>query len=229
MGVPPAPKFREPTAIELLAFAYALGVAGTLWDWREHLLGPGTQPPHLVIDLGGLLVISTLAFSGKIDLRSRTFIALYVLLVLVVLVAIGPFVLMMAAPKSALMASLMRSMMSNGALLVYVPLVLLASWSGWRWLSQDRLNWWRLGRRLWHRGGRHRNGLGPVLASDAPYGAAVVDGGAAAAPSDTRRLPDRTGWCRLGSSHGLQKGRVPSSHRSWRDGKSRVEVEVTRP
>ncbi len=144
MGVPPAPKFREPTAIELLAFAYALGVAGTLWDWREHLLGPGTQPPHLVIDLGGLLVISTLAFSGKIDLRSRTFVALYVLLVLVVLVAIGPFVLMMAAPKSALMASLMRSMMSNGALLVYVPLVLLASWSGWRWLSQDRLNWWRL-------------------------------------------------------------------------------------
>jgi len=144
MGVPPAPKFREPTAIELLAFAYALGVAGTLWDWREHLLGPGTQPPHLVIDLGGLLVISTLAFSGKIDLRSRTFIGLYVLLVLVVLVAIGPFVLMMAAPKSALMASLMRSMMSNGALLVYVPLVLLASWSGWRWLSQDRLNWWRL-------------------------------------------------------------------------------------
>jgi len=144
VAAPPARKFREPKPIELLAFAYALGVAGTLWDWREHLLGPGTQPPHLVIDLGGLLVISTLAFSGKIDLRSRTFIALYVLLVLVVLVAIGPFVLMMAAPKSALMASLMRSMMSNGALLVYVPLVLLASWSGWRWLSQDRLNWWRL-------------------------------------------------------------------------------------
>ena len=144
MAVPPAPKFREPKPIELLAFAYALGVAGTLWDWREHLLGPGTQPPHLVIDLGGLLVISTLAFSGKIDLRSRTFIALYVLLVLVVLVAIGPFVLMVAAPRSALMASLMHAMMSSGALLVYVLLVLLASWSGWRWLSQDRLNWWRL-------------------------------------------------------------------------------------
>jgi len=143
MGVPPAPKFREPKPIELLAFAYALGVAGTLWDWREHLLGPGTQPPHLVIELGGLLVISTLAFSGRIDLRSRTFIALYVLLVLVVLVAVGPFVLMLAAPRSALMASLMDSMMSSGALLVYVPLVLLASWSGWRWLSQDPLNWWR--------------------------------------------------------------------------------------
>ncbi len=144
MAVPPAPKFREPKAIELLAFGYALGVAGTVWDWREHLLGPGTQPPHLVIDLGGLLVISTLAFSGRIDLRSRTFIALYVLLVLVVLVAIGPFVLMMAAPRSDLMASLMHSMMSSGALLVYLPLVLLAGWSAWRWLSHEPLNWWRL-------------------------------------------------------------------------------------
>jgi len=144
MAVPPAPKFREPKAIDLLAFGYALGVAGTVWDWREHLLGPGTQPPHLVIDLGGLLVISTLAFSGRIDLRSRTFIALYVLLVLVVLVAIGPFVLMMAAPRSDLMASLMHSMMSSGALLVYLPLVLLAGWSAWRWLSQEPLNWWRL-------------------------------------------------------------------------------------
>src|SRR6266487_5623230 len=144
MAVRPAPKFREPKPIELLAFAYALGVAGTLWDWREHLLGPGTQPPHFVIDLGGLLVISALAFSGRIDLRSRTFIALYVLLVLAVLVAFGPFVLMMAAPRSALMASLMHSMMSSGALLVYLPLVLLASWSAWRWLSQEPLNWWRL-------------------------------------------------------------------------------------
>jgi hypothetical protein len=137
-------RIREPKAIELLAFAYGLGVAGTLWDWREHLLGPGTQPPHLVIDLGGLLVISVLAFSGKIDLRSRSFIALYVLLVLVVLIAFGPFVLMMAAPRSVLMASLMRSMMSSGALLAYVPLVLLATWSAWRWLSLGPINWWRL-------------------------------------------------------------------------------------
>jgi hypothetical protein len=144
MAVRPAGNVRVPTAIELLALAYALGVAGTLWDWREHLLGPGTQPPHLVIDLGGLLVISALAFSGRIDLRSRTFIALYVLLVLVVLVAFGPFILMMAAPRSALMASLMHSMMSSGALLAYLPLVLLASWSAWRWLSQDTLIWWRL-------------------------------------------------------------------------------------
>lgn len=143
MAVRSGPKIREPKPIELLAFAYALGVVGTLWDWREHLLGPGTQPPHLVIDLGGLLVISVLAFSGKIDLRSRTFIGLYVLLILVLLVAFGPFVLMMAAPRSALMASLMHSMMSSGALLVYLPLVLLASWSAWRWLSQSPVNWWR--------------------------------------------------------------------------------------
>ncbi len=66
------------------------------------------------------------------------------LLVLVVLVAFGPFLLMMAAPRSDLMASLMHSMMSSGALLVYLPLVLLAGWSAWRWLSQEPLHWWRL-------------------------------------------------------------------------------------
>src|SRR5437899_12812350 len=111
MAVHPARNFREPKAIELLAFAYALGVVGTLWDWREHLLGPGTQPPHLVIDLGGLLVISALAFSGRIDLRSRTFIALYVLLVLVVVVAFCSIVLMMYAPRSAFMSSGLTSML----------------------------------------------------------------------------------------------------------------------
>jgi hypothetical protein len=128
----------------LLALAYALGVAGTLWDWREHLLGPGTQPPHLVIDLGGLLVLLVLAFSGKVDFHSRSFAALYVLLVVVALIAFGPFVLMMAAPRSALMAGLMQSMMSRGALLAYLPLVLLAAWGAWRWLSQAPINWWRL-------------------------------------------------------------------------------------
>lgn len=128
----------------MLALAYALGVAGTLWDWREHLLGPGTQPPHLVIDLGGLFVLLVLALSGKVDFRSRSFAALYVLLVVVALVAFGPFVLMMAAPRSALMAGLMQSMMSRGALLAYLPLVLLAGWAAWRWLSLDTTNWWRL-------------------------------------------------------------------------------------
>ncbi|HTE84733.1 MAG TPA: hypothetical protein VK821_08360 [Dehalococcoidia bacterium] len=135
---------RSPKAVELLVLAYALGLAGTLWDWREHLLGPGTQPPHLVIDLGGLLVLAVLAFSGKMDYRSRSFIALYVLLVVVVLISLGPFVLMMAAPRSGLMASLMRSMTSSRAVLIYIPLVLLASWSAWHWLSQTRVNTWRL-------------------------------------------------------------------------------------
>src|SRR5713101_3612879 len=52
MAVPSAPKVREPKEIELLAFAYALG--------------PGTQPPHLVIDLGGL------HFGAGIQWRNRS-------------------------------------------------------------------------------------------------------------------------------------------------------------
>ena len=144
MAVQSRRSLRNPKPVELLALAYGLGVAGTLWDWREHLLGPGTQPPHLLIDLGGLLVLAVLAFSGRMDFRSRSFTALYILLVLVVLISLGPFVLMMAAPRSSLMASLMSSMMSSRALLAYAPLVLLASWSAWHWLSQTRVNWWRL-------------------------------------------------------------------------------------
>ena len=132
---------RHRVALGLLAFGYAVGVIGTLWDWREHLLGPGTQPPHLVIDLGGLLVIGVLAFSGKIDYRSRSFTVLYALLVVVALVALGPFALMMAAPRSPLMASLMQSMASRAALLAYLPLVLLATWSAWQWLSAGRVTW----------------------------------------------------------------------------------------
>jgi hypothetical protein len=134
---------RGSPAVALLALAYTLGVAGTLWDWHDHLIGPGTQPPHLVIDLGGLIVLGVLAFSGKTDLRSRSFAALYVLLGLVALVALGPFVVMMAAPRSALMAGLMRSMMSSGALLAYVPLVLLAAWAAWRWLTLAPFTTWR--------------------------------------------------------------------------------------
>src|SRR6266849_4622778 len=101
------PRVRQPPDIEWLALAYGLGVVGTAWDWYEHLIGPGTQPPHVLIGL-------------------------------------GPFVLMMAAPRSQLMASLMRGMMSSGALLVYVPVVLLAIWSAWRWLSLAAIRWWRL-------------------------------------------------------------------------------------
>ncbi len=141
-------KVRDLNGVVLLAVAYALGVVGTIWDWYEHLIGPGTQPPNVIIDLGGLLVLGLLAFSGKTDFRSRSFMALYVLLVVVALIGLGPFVLMMAAPRSDLMASLMRSMMSSGALLAYVPLVLLASWSAWRWLSLSDLHWWRVGAAL---------------------------------------------------------------------------------
>lgn len=134
----------RPALVALLALAYALGVAGTLWDWHDHLLGPGTQPPHLVIDLGGLVVLGLLAFSGKTDFRSRSFAGLYVLLALVALIALGPFLLMMTAPRSAVMAGLMRSMMSSAALLTYVPLVVLAGWAAWRWLSLAPLSAWRL-------------------------------------------------------------------------------------
>jgi hypothetical protein len=137
-------KVRDSRAVQLLVAAYALGVVGTIWDWYEHLIGPGTQPPHVVIDLGGLLVLGVLAFSGKTDFRSRSFLALYVLLVAVALIGLGPFVLMMAAPRSVLMQNLMHSMMSGGALLAYLPLVLLAGWSAWRWLLLDGRSWWRL-------------------------------------------------------------------------------------
>src|SRR5712691_5520153 len=129
-------RVRKPKPLELLAFGYALGVAGTVWDWWEHLLGPGTQPPHLVIDGGGFIVIAALAFSGKTDFRARSFIALGVLLIFVALIAVGPFALMMLAPHSSLMANLMQTMMSSAALLAYLPLVVLAGWAGWHWLSQ---------------------------------------------------------------------------------------------
>ena len=144
MATTSKPSRRDLSPIQLLAIGYAVGVVGTLWDWREHVLGPGTQPPHILIDLGGLFVLGVLALSGKIDYRSRSFTVLYGLLVLVALIAFGPFVLMMAAPRSPLMATLMQSMMSRGALLVYVPLLLLAGWSVWRWLSLSNLNWWRI-------------------------------------------------------------------------------------
>lgn len=144
MSGPDPSASQRPMTIVLLALAYALGATGTLWDWHDHQVGPGTVPPHLVIDLGGLAVLGVLAFSGKINLRSRSFIMLYVLLALVALIAFGPFLLMMSAPRSALMAGLMRSMMSSGALLAYIPLVVLASWAAWRWLSRARLSAWRL-------------------------------------------------------------------------------------
>ena len=112
------------------------------------MVGPGTMPPHVVIDLAGLVVLGVLAFSGRSARRPSSFAALYGLLALVVLAQLGPFVLMMAAPRSALMADVMRSMMSSGTLLALVPLVLLAGWSAWRWLSLAPLSTWRLGTAL---------------------------------------------------------------------------------
>lgn len=144
MAAAEAGSASKAASVGVLATAYALGVAGTLWDWHDHLIGPGTQPPHLLIDLSGLVVLGILAFSGKMELRSRSFVALYILLLLVALIGVGPFVLMMAAPRSALMTALMRSMMSSGALLTYAPTVLLASWAGWRWLLLAPFRIWRL-------------------------------------------------------------------------------------
>ena len=133
------------SAVAVLALAYTLGVMGTLWDWHDHMVGPGTMPPHVVIDVGGVVVLGVLAFSGRAAPRSTSFAALYGLLALVVLALLGPLVLMVAAPRSALMAVVMRSMMSSGALLALVPLVLLAGWGAWRWLSLAPLSTWRLG------------------------------------------------------------------------------------
>jgi len=130
--------------IHLLMAAYLLGVAGTLWDWHEHYLGISNQVPHLVIDVGGLLAIGVLAFSDWTRISQRTFVALYALLVLVVLIALGPFVLMMVAPHSQFMAFFMSSVMTRGALIVELPIVLLAAWAAWHWLKLAAVNAWRI-------------------------------------------------------------------------------------
>src|SRR5579859_3370622 len=133
-------------ALVALALGYAVGVLGTLWDWYEHLIGPGTQPPHLVIDLAGLIVLGVLAFSGRrIDLRSRTFAALYVLLILVAIVAFGPFVMMVTARHSTAMTIFVGSIMTPWALLAYSPLVLLALWAAWWWTRSEPFAVWRVG------------------------------------------------------------------------------------
>ena len=130
--------------IHLLMAAYLLGVAGTLWDWHEHYLGISNQVPHLVIDVGGLLAIGVLAFSDWTRISQRTFVALYALLVLVVLIALGPFVLMMVSPHSQFMAFFMSSVMTRGALIVELPIVLLAAWAAWHWLKLAAVNAWRI-------------------------------------------------------------------------------------
>jgi len=67
-----------------------------LWDWREHFLGVSSQAPHLVIDLGGLLAIGLLAFSGWTTVNRTTVVSFYVVLAVVALITLGPFVLMMS-------------------------------------------------------------------------------------------------------------------------------------
>ena len=134
---------RRRSTYALLA-AYLLGVAGTLWDWREHFVGVSSQAPHLVIDAGGLLAIGVLAFTDWDQIRGRTLVVFYVLLALVMLILLGPFALMVAAPHSSLMASFMRAGMTRSALGLYLPIVLLASWAAWRWLRLAPVRAWRV-------------------------------------------------------------------------------------
>ena len=119
----------------LLALAYLGGVAGTLWDWREHYVGVSNQAPHALIDLSGLLVLAVLGFAGwrRYSLATRT--TIYYLLVLVAVIVFAPFVLMVTAPHSALMAAFMRFAMTRGALSLQGPFVVLAAWMAWRWLG----------------------------------------------------------------------------------------------
>jgi len=138
----------ESGRVHLLFAAYVLGVAGTLWDWREHYVGINNQAAHLVIDAGGLLAVGVLAFSGWTRIGRSTLLALYVLLALVALVTLGPFVLMVAARRSQLMAFFMGFAMTRGALVLELPIVLLAGWAAWRWLRLAPVNPWRLGAAL---------------------------------------------------------------------------------
>ena len=127
-----------------LLAAYLLGVAGTLWDWREHFLGVSSQAPHLVIDLGGLLAIGVLAFTGWAKISRAEITGFYALLALVALITLSPFVLMMSAPHSRLMAVFMQFGMTRSALGLYLPIVLLAGWAAWHWLGLAPVGAWRL-------------------------------------------------------------------------------------
>jgi len=128
----------------MLLAAYLLGVAGTLWDWREHSLGLINQAPHLVIDVGGLLAIAVLAFTGWAKISRMEVVAFYTLLALVALITLGPFALMMTARHSPLMAALMQFGMTRGAIGLYLPIVLLAAWAAWHWLRLAPVGAWRI-------------------------------------------------------------------------------------
>ena len=131
-------------AIHLLALAYLLGVAGTLWGWHEHMIGVSNQVPHLVMDIGGLFAIGVLAFSQWKEVNNRTLTVIWALLVVVMLLAFGPFVLMMTAPHSQLMRSFMGWAMTRGALTIELPIIVLAGFAAWRWLRLEPLTAWRI-------------------------------------------------------------------------------------
>ncbi len=127
-----------------LLAAYLVGVAGTLWDWREHFQGVSNQAPHVVIDLGGLVAIGVLAFTGWAKISRAEITGFYVLLALVVVITLSPFVLMLSAPHSRLMAVFMQFGMTRGALGLYLPIVLLSGWAAWHWLGLARISPWRI-------------------------------------------------------------------------------------
>lgn len=121
-----------------------MGVAGALWDWREHLIGGGIQPPHFLQDAGGVLALAVLAFAGRPRFRARSFLILCVLLVAVLFIIFGPFALMMFFPRTAFTAAFMRVMMTDAGLSLMVPLLVLAGWAAWRWLRTGPILAWRI-------------------------------------------------------------------------------------
>lgn len=120
---------RRIGSIQLLLVAYLMGVAGTLWDWREHFLGVNNQATHLVINVGGLLAIGVLAFTGWAKIGRTAIMGVYVLIGVVALITFAPFVLMMTARHSLLMATFMQFAMTGGALSLFLPVTVLSSWA----------------------------------------------------------------------------------------------------
>ena len=135
---------RRIGSIQLLLVAYLMGVAGTLWDWREHFLGVNNQAAHLVINAGGLLAIGVLAFTGWAKIGRTAIMGVYVLIAAVALITFGPFVFMMTARHTLLMASFMQFAMTGAALSLFLPVTVLSSWAALHWLRLAPLSAWRI-------------------------------------------------------------------------------------
>jgi len=118
-----------------LLLGYLGGVAGTLWDWREHYVGVSNQAPHALIDASALAIVAVLGLWGWRRYSSGARTAIYYLLVVVALIAFLPFVLMLTAPHSTFMAAFMRFAMTRGSLILEGPFVVLAAWAAWYWLK----------------------------------------------------------------------------------------------